>query len=218
MRTAMEATRLGVRMFDVHLNGHADSIGRVRGGNQSAVSERGTAQAAHRRGRDADGGDARGQPTCLARPASMGWWNSRGMRRRAGLDGVFTTAQGAPRIRSMCGRRFIIVTPLPTVRDSETRVRRWRGGDSCGRGFPGGRQSDLEGERADARGARDRRANRSWAAHRTSGGCADDHPASSLVARSSKLRPEEGAQRLATASLREAERKRSRGKIKDVST
>ena len=31
----------------------------------------------------------------------------------AGLDGVFTSAQGAPRIRSMCGRRFIIVTPLP---------------------------------------------------------------------------------------------------------
>jgi len=35
----------------------------------------------------------------------------------AGLDGVFTSAQGAPRIRSMCGRRFIIVTPLPCVRD-----------------------------------------------------------------------------------------------------
>ena len=31
----------------------------------------------------------------------------------AGLDGVYTSPQGAPRIRSVCGRRFLIVTPLP---------------------------------------------------------------------------------------------------------
>src|SRR5580698_6836720 len=30
MRAALEATRLGVRMFDVHFNGHPESIGPVR--------------------------------------------------------------------------------------------------------------------------------------------------------------------------------------------
>jgi orotidine-5'-phosphate decarboxylase len=116
MRTAMEATRLGVRMFDVHLNGHGDSVARVRAEiNRTCQSEglrkphivavamlmevaRDGAENGPRPGADA--------MVELARNAAT-----------AGLDGVFTSAQGAPRIRSICGRRFIIVTPLPGVRD-----------------------------------------------------------------------------------------------------
>jgi orotidine-5'-phosphate decarboxylase len=116
MRTAMEATRLGVRMFDVHLNGHAASIGRVRAEinrlcqNEGlrkphivavamlmGVTREGTENGAHH--------GIEGMVE-LARHAAT-----------AGLDGVFTSAQGAPRIRSICGRRFIIVTPLPGGHD-----------------------------------------------------------------------------------------------------
>jgi orotidine-5'-phosphate decarboxylase len=118
MRTAIEATRLGVRMFDVRLNGHADSIGKVRAEINRLCQNEGlrkphivavamlmevARECGHSGARAGNDGVVE-----LARHAA-----------NAGLDGVFTSAQGASRIRSMCGRRFIIVTPLPRVGESE---------------------------------------------------------------------------------------------------
>jgi orotidine-5'-phosphate decarboxylase len=114
MRAATEATRLGVRMFDVHLNGHADSIGRVRAEINRLCQNEGLRKphivavamlmGVTREG--AENGSRHGIDAMveLARHAAT-----------AGLDGVFTSAHGAPRIRSMCGRRFIIVTPVPSL-------------------------------------------------------------------------------------------------------
>jgi orotidine-5'-phosphate decarboxylase len=119
MRAATEATRLGVRMFDVHLNGHADSIARVRAEINRLCHNEGLRKphivavamltGVSREG--ADNGSHHGIDAMveLARHAAT-----------AGLDGVFTSAQGAPRIRGMCGRRFIIVTPVPCLRDGES--------------------------------------------------------------------------------------------------
>jgi orotidine-5'-phosphate decarboxylase len=116
MRTAMEATRLGVRMFDVRLNGHAASIARVRAEINRLCQNEGlrkphivavaTLMGVAREG--VENGSRHGIDGMVevARNAAT-----------AGLDGVFTSAQGAPRIRSICGRRFIIVTPVPGVSD-----------------------------------------------------------------------------------------------------
>ncbi len=121
MRTAMEATRLGVRMFDIHLSGHAESVGRVRAEISRVCQSEGLRKPhivaiAMLMGvtRDVQGNAARAGldgVVELARHAAA-----------AGLDGVLTSAQGAPRIRSMCGRRFIIVTPLSCVRDGTSEI------------------------------------------------------------------------------------------------
>jgi len=111
MRTAMEATRLGVRMFDIHLNGHAESIKRVRAEINRLSQNEGlrkphivavaTLTGLTRAGSENNPRLGIDGMVELARHAAA-----------AGLDGVFTSAQGASRIRSICGRRFIIVTPL----------------------------------------------------------------------------------------------------------
>ena len=118
MRTALEATRLGVRMFDVHLNGHADSIGKVRVDINRLCQNEGLRKPhivavamlmeVAREGAETGARHGIDGTVELARHAAT-----------AGLDGVYTSAQGAPRIRSICGRRFIIVTPLPCTRDGE---------------------------------------------------------------------------------------------------
>ena len=108
MRTAMEATRLGVRMFDIQLSGHAESIKRVRA-ELNRVSQNEGLRKPHivavamlmgvrREGAEA-GIDAAVE---VARHAAA-----------AGLDGVYTSMQEASRIRGISGRRFLIVTPLP---------------------------------------------------------------------------------------------------------
>ena len=116
MRTAIEATRLGVRMFDVHLNGHAESIGRVRAEISRVCHNEGLRKphivaVAMLLGvtRDVEGN--------ASRPGLDGVVELARHAAAAGLDGVFTSAQGAPRIRNMCGRRFIIVTPLSRAAD-----------------------------------------------------------------------------------------------------
>ena len=120
MRTALEATRLGVRMFDIQLNGlngpsrHAESIARTR-------TE--IARLCHSEGL------RKPQMVAVAMLKSISRQDSEGALRpgiegmtevareaaAAGLDGVFTSAHGAARIRSICGRRFIIVTPMQCV-------------------------------------------------------------------------------------------------------
>ena len=179
MRTAMEATRLGVRMFDIHLNGHADSIAKVRAEINRLCQNEGLRK-----------------PHIVAVAMLMGVAREGGeivIAARKRRDGGTRAACGDRRSRwgfyhgAGCPANPQYVRTALHHRDAAsqyTRQRkgicRWRGGDSCGRGLPGGRQSDLEGDRADASGARDRRANRSWASHRTSSRCADDYSASSL--------------------------------------
>jgi len=117
MRTALEATRLGVRMFDVQLNGHGESIKRVRA-EINRISQNEGLRKPHIIAVAMLAGVTRaGAENCqfgidgmveLARHAGA-----------AGLDGVLTSTQGAPRIRSVCGRRFIIVTPLPCTNSAE---------------------------------------------------------------------------------------------------
>src|SRR5208282_6573661 len=126
MRTALEATRLGVRMFDVHLNGHGESVAKVRAEINRLCQNEGLRKphivaVAMLMGvtRKGAGGLTREGAENGSRPGIDGMAELARHAATAGLDGVFTSAQGAPRIRSLCGRRFIIVTPLPSARDSE---------------------------------------------------------------------------------------------------
>jgi orotidine-5'-phosphate decarboxylase len=113
MRAALEATRLGVRMFDVHLNGHADSIERVRAEINRLCQNEGL-----RRPHMVAVAMLMGvTPNCTPHPGLDGMVEMAKHAATAGLDGVFTSPQGAPRVRSVCGRRFIIVTQARCVRD-----------------------------------------------------------------------------------------------------
>ncbi len=116
MRTALEATRLGVRMFDVHLNGHGESVAKVRAEINRLCQNEGLRKphivaVAMLMGVTREGAES------LVSPGLDGMVELARHAATAGLDGVFTSAQGAPRIRNICGRRFIIVTPLPCLRD-----------------------------------------------------------------------------------------------------
>ena len=113
MRTALEATRLGARMVDVQLNGHGESVKRVRAEINRISQNEGLRKPHIIAVAMLTGVTRAGVESCrlgidgmveLAKHAGV-----------AGLDGVYTSAQGAPRIRAVCGRRFIIVTPLPCV-------------------------------------------------------------------------------------------------------
>ncbi len=114
LRAALEATRLGVRMFDVHLNGHADSIERVRG----EISRLCQNEGLRRPHMVAVAMLMEVTPNCTPHPGLDGVVEMAQHAASAGLDGVFTSPQGAPRVRSVCGRRFIIVTPAGCVRDA----------------------------------------------------------------------------------------------------
>ena len=120
MRTALEATRLGVRMFDVQLNGHGESIKRMRAEINRICQNEGLRKphiiaVAMLAGVTRAGADNCSQGVDgmveLARHAAI-----------AGLDGVLTSGQGAQRIRSVCGRRFIIVMPLPCTSSGENEL------------------------------------------------------------------------------------------------
>jgi orotidine-5'-phosphate decarboxylase len=116
MRTALEATRLGVRMFDVHLNGHADSVERVRGEINRLCHNEGLRKP-HMVAVAMLMGVARDGSANLAPRGLDGVVEIAKRAASAGLDGVITSPQCAPRIRSSCGRRFVIVTPVRCVHD-----------------------------------------------------------------------------------------------------
>jgi orotidine-5'-phosphate decarboxylase len=119
-RTALEATRLGVRMFDVHLNGHADSIARVRADINRLCQNEGLRKphiVAVAMLMDVSRPRIENVSIEVSPPGLEGVVKLARHAASAGLDGVFTSAQGASRIRSICGRRFIIVTPVPSVND-----------------------------------------------------------------------------------------------------
>jgi orotidine-5'-phosphate decarboxylase len=115
IRTAMEATRLGVRMFDVslnRLNGHAESIKRVRA-EINRLSQSEGLRKPHIVAVAMLTGLTRAGSENNLRLGIDGMVELAKHAAAAGLDGVFTSVQGASRIRSICGRRFIIVTTLP---------------------------------------------------------------------------------------------------------
>jgi orotidine-5'-phosphate decarboxylase len=114
IRTALEATRLGVRMFDVQLNGHGESIKRVRA-EINRISQNEGLRKPHIIAVAMLTGVARAEAE-NCRLGIDGMVELAKHAAAAGLDGVLTSAQGAPRIRSVCGRRFVIVTPLPCAK------------------------------------------------------------------------------------------------------
>jgi orotidine-5'-phosphate decarboxylase len=117
VRAALEATRLGVRMFDIHAGGCSETMTRTR----LEVSRVCRAEGLRR-------------PHILAVTMLAGLRASESpqiacvdhvieMARRSaasGLDGVFTSMPEVHRVRNVCGRKFAIVTCGVRMRDDET--------------------------------------------------------------------------------------------------
>ncbi len=115
MRAAMEATRLGVKMFDVRADGCLETMARMKAEVTRVCKNEGLRR-----------------PHILAvatlcgmRPGKNDTQVRQGMdavtklARRAvdaGLDGVLTSPAATARIRNACGRRFIVVTSGPAAR------------------------------------------------------------------------------------------------------
>jgi orotidine-5'-phosphate decarboxylase len=108
VRSALEATRLGAKMFDVLANGCPEVMARTRGEVSRLCRSEGlrrphilaVAMLAGIAPRENHGSAVR-DADCVIRLA-------RGAA-EAALDGVLTSAHEAQRIRAACGRRFIIV-------------------------------------------------------------------------------------------------------------
>lgn len=115
MRSAFEATRLGVKMFDVHADGCLDAMARMKTEVARLCKSEGLRRphivaVAMLCGMGAAGGDAPVQHgiDAVARLAKRA--------ADAGMDGVLTTSVATARIRSACGRRFIVVSSGPVAR------------------------------------------------------------------------------------------------------
>ncbi|MGH7950288.1 MAG: orotidine-5'-phosphate decarboxylase [Candidatus Binataceae bacterium] len=117
LRAAMEATRLGVRMFDLHPYGSVDLMSRVRTEIARLCRSEGlrrpqilaVAMVAGLPAHSASGKSAGQTDRVLELAKSAA---------EASLDGVYTAAQEVARVRAECGRRFIIVTTGVQVRES----------------------------------------------------------------------------------------------------
>jgi orotidine-5'-phosphate decarboxylase len=110
VRAALEATRLGVRMFDLHLSGCAvewaervrNEVGRLchheglRRPHMLAVAMLAEASRASQQG--------------VPESAIDGVLEVAKNAAQAGLDGVLTSFKEVPGVRAACGRRFIIAT------------------------------------------------------------------------------------------------------------
>ena len=121
LRAAVEATRLGVRMFDLHpyasnsgstelMNRTRAEVGRIcrteglRRPSILAVAMLAELKGAKSRERAPEAQDRVGEIARLASSAS--------------LDGVVTWPHEVARVRDICGRRFIIVTSGVRMRDA----------------------------------------------------------------------------------------------------
>jgi orotidine-5'-phosphate decarboxylase len=109
MRAALEATRLGARMFDLHLHGSTEWIERLRSEVARLCQHEGLHRPqmlavamladTSRAARDLDARSPADGVVELAKSAAA-----------AGLDGVLTSPPEVARVRAACGRRFVIVT------------------------------------------------------------------------------------------------------------
>lgn len=110
-RAAIEATRLGVRIFDLHPHGSFDMMDRVRSEVTRVCRAEGLRRpqivavamlAGLSRGHQApsvpDGSGAR-RVVQLARIAAQ-----------AAIDGVLISPHETPRVRAACGRRFVVIS------------------------------------------------------------------------------------------------------------
>ncbi len=110
LRAALEATRLGAKMFDLHGAKNAEAMTRVR----NEVSRLCQVEGLRRPHIMAVAmladvpSDATERP--FQRPGLDWIATTARCASDAGLDGVITSLAGAPRVRSICRRQFIIVT------------------------------------------------------------------------------------------------------------
>ncbi len=123
-KAAIEATRLGVRMFDLHSSGSFEVMERVRTDVARVCRNEGlrrpsvlaVAMLTGLRPGQRIVADTEDRVVRLAKLAAD-----------ASLDGVLTSPQETARVRALCGRRFIIVTSglkLDEPRDAGTRSMR----------------------------------------------------------------------------------------------
>lgn len=117
LRWALEATRLGVKMFDVHGSGRLDHMARIKGEIARLCKNEGLRRphilaVAMLCGMGSSASDAsiRQGTDAVVRLASYA--------SEHGLEGVYTSPAAAPRVRSACGRRFTVVTSTVTMRDA----------------------------------------------------------------------------------------------------
>ncbi len=114
LRAAIEATRLGVKMFDIHPSPSVDVMGRLRAEVARVARIEGlrrpqmlaVTMLAGLKSADAGCGDSE-RVVELAQLAAA-----------ASLDGVFTSPLEVGRVRSACGRRFLIATAPAAARAS----------------------------------------------------------------------------------------------------
>jgi orotidine-5'-phosphate decarboxylase len=117
LRAAIEATRLGVKMFDIHPYGCVETMARTRAEVSRICRSEGirrphilavTMLAGLRTGGEPKLANGAGldRVAQLARLAAD-----------AALDGVYTSTHEVSRVRTTCGRRFIIVTSGVRLRD-----------------------------------------------------------------------------------------------------
>jgi len=110
LRGALEATRLGVKMFDLHGAKNAEAMTRIRNEVRRLCQVEGLRRPhvmAVAMLADVPGA-ATGQP--FHRPGLDWIATAARCASDAGLDGVLTSPVGAPRVRSICRRQFLIVT------------------------------------------------------------------------------------------------------------
>jgi orotidine-5'-phosphate decarboxylase len=116
-RAALEATRLGVKMFDIHPNGSVESMARMRLEVGRVCQAEGlrrphilaVTMLARMRANDAAHEDGR----CAEHLVEM----ARGAA-EASLDGVFASLPEVSRLRNACGHKFIVVTCGVRMRDA----------------------------------------------------------------------------------------------------
>src|SRR5262249_52657713 len=108
IRAALEATRLGVRMFDIH-PGSSDMMARTRLEVARVCRAEGLRRpqilAVTMLAGLPSHHDSTAAPGCADRVIDLAR-SSAG----AGLDGVFTSMAEVERVREACGRKFMIVT------------------------------------------------------------------------------------------------------------
>jgi orotidine-5'-phosphate decarboxylase len=114
LRAAIEATRLGVKMFDIHPSHSVDVMARMRAEVARLARIEGlrrphilaVTMLAGLKSADAECADS-DRVAELARLAA-----------EASLDGVFISPLEVARVRSVCGRRFLVVTSPSALRAS----------------------------------------------------------------------------------------------------
>ncbi len=117
LRSALEATRLGVKMFDVHADGCLDAMARMKAEVTRLCKNEGLRRphivaVATLCGMGAANCDA---------PVHQGIDAVAKLARRAaeaGMDGVLTSPTAVARIRSACGRRLMVVASAVASRDA----------------------------------------------------------------------------------------------------